>query len=90
MTYNGALIQESDPGAKGLNFKQGRKERLVFIVKKEQQLYAYDDKNLIQCSVHGALFNIETGDCMGGPCNGVGLTPAKIEVDSNGDVFLLA
>ncbi len=100
----------TDPGAKGLSLKQGRKERLLFIVKKEQQLYAYEnscphaginlewqeddfldnEKNHIQCSVHGALFNIETGSCMGGPCNGAGLTPADIEVDSNGDIFLLA
>lgn len=100
----------TDPGAKGLSLKQGRKERLLFIVKKEQQLYAYEnscphaginlewqeddfldnEKNHIQCSVHGALFNIETGNCMGGPCNGAGLTPAQIEIDANGDIFLLA
>ncbi|HED32724.1 MAG TPA: Rieske (2Fe-2S) protein [Gammaproteobacteria bacterium] len=100
----------SDPGAKGLSLKQGRRERLLFIVKKEQQLYAYEnscphaginlewqdddfldnEKKHIQCSVHGALFNIETGNCMGGPCNGAGLTPASIEIDHNGDIFLLA
>ncbi len=98
----------ADPGSKGLSIKQGHKERLLFIVKKDNQLYAYEnkcphaginlewqeddfldiDKNHIQCSVHGALFNIETGSCIGGPCNGAGLTAANIEVDSDGNVFL--
>ena len=31
------------------------------------------DKALIQCSSHGALFNIETGKCIAGPCNGESL-----------------
>lgn len=99
-----------DPGAKGFALKQGRKERLLFVVKKDGELYAYEnkcphaginlewqeddfldmDKAHIQCSVHGALFKIENGDCMAGPCNGTGLTPAAIEVDENGNVSLLA
>jgi nitrite reductase/ring-hydroxylating ferredoxin subunit len=29
---------------------------------------------LIQCSTHGALFSIETGDCLSGPCQGDKLT----------------
>lgn len=99
----------TDPGAKGFSVKQGRKERLVFVVKKDGEVYAYEnecphaginlewqeddfldmDKNLIQCSVHGALFKIENGDCMGGPCNGEGLTPANIELDDDGNILLL-
>ncbi len=98
----------TDPGARGFSIKQGRKERLVFVVKKDGELYAYEnecphaginlewqeddfldmDKNHIQCSVHGALFKIENGDCLGGPCNGEGLTPAKIELDDNGNILL--
>ncbi len=31
------------------------------------------------CSNHGALFDIKSGACLGGPCNGQGLT--KIEID---------
>jgi nitrite reductase/ring-hydroxylating ferredoxin subunit len=36
---------------------------------------------LIQCSMHGALFNIEDGDCIAGPCVGEQLIalPFKIE-----------
>lgn len=104
------IDEVNDPGAKGFKLKQGRKERLLFIIKKEGKVYAYEnqcphaginlewqeddfldnEKNHIQCSVHGALFNIENGDCMGGPCNGEGLTSAEIEVDKDGNVLLIA
>jgi len=100
----------SDPGAKGFKLKQGRKERLLFIVKKGGQVFAYEnkcphaglnlewkdddfldtEKNHIQCSVHGALFTIEDGNCIGGPCNGDSLTSADIEVDKDGHIHLLA
>lgn len=35
------------------------------------------NKHLI-CSTHGALYAPETGDCMGGPCNGLGLLPLEV------------
>lgn len=98
----------NDPGAKGFKLKQRRRERLVFVVKKDGEVYAYENEcphagiNLewqeddfldmnnehIQCSVHGALFKIENGDCMGGACNGEGLTPAEISVDEEGNISL--
>ncbi len=46
------------------------------------------DKALIQCSVHGALFIIESGDCAGGPCNGQGLQSLNIRTDDEGMIFL--
>jgi len=99
----------ADPGAKGFNLKQGRTERLLFLIKKEGQIYAYEnkcphaglnlewqdddflnnEKNHIQCSVHGALFQIENGNCVGGPCSGASLTALKIELDDAGHVILL-
>ncbi len=33
------------------------------------------DKSLIQCSAHGALFEIESGYCISGPCQQQSLTP---------------
>jgi len=34
----------ADPGAKGFTLKQGRKERLLFLVKKDGQVYAYENQ----------------------------------------------
>lgn len=99
----------SEPGAKGFALKQGRTEKLVFLIKKEGQVYAYEnkcphaginlewqeddfldtDKAFIQCSVHGALFTIEKGECAGGPCNGAGLTSLEIEIDNDGNISLI-
>lgn len=33
------------------------------------------DKTLIQCATHGALFDIASGECIYGPCEGQHLTP---------------
>lgn len=38
------------------------------------------------CGAHGASYELETGACAGGPCNGKGLTPIAIAV-RDGDVF---
>ena len=46
------------------------------------------DKALIQCSVHGALFEIESGDCVGGPCNGNGLSTIDLSIDQQGNITL--
>jgi nitrite reductase/ring-hydroxylating ferredoxin subunit len=46
------------------------------------------DKSLIQCSVHGAEFIIETGHCIGGPCRGKMLDSVKLVLDAQGNVFL--
>ena len=36
--------------------------------------------DLIACGWHSALFDIETGACLGGPCTGGALTPWPVEV----------
>lgn len=46
------------------------------------------DSDLIQCATHGALFVIETGECVSGPCLGKRLSPAKIRVE-NGEVLIV-
>lgn len=43
---------------------------------------------LIQCSMHGALFLPEGGECLYGPCLGQALTPVPISVDAAGDIHL--
>lgn len=46
------------------------------------------DKNLIQCSSHGALFTINNGRCVAGPCTGQSLKSIAFEVIEGG-VFLV-
>lgn len=38
------------------------------------------DGDLIQCSTHGALFTIDTGYCVYGPCQGAALQVVSLEV----------
>lgn len=38
------------------------------------------DKSLIVCASHGALFDIASGDCAGGPCRGRSLRAVDCEV----------
>lgn len=38
------------------------------------------ERDLIQCAMHGALFRIEDGLCIQGPCVGKSLTPIPCEV----------
>lgn len=42
---------------------------------------------VIRCVMHGALFEVETGDCIVGPCVGHALQPLAIHV-RNGYVIL--
>lgn len=38
------------------------------------------DRTLIQCATHLALFRIEDGHCVAGPCAGQALTPVPVEL----------
>jgi len=40
------------------------------------------DGRYIQCAMHAALFRVENGRCIAGPCNGDRLTPVPVEVDA--------
>ncbi|AYF90089.1 Rieske (2Fe-2S) protein [Pseudomonas sp. JS3066] len=44
--------------------------------------------SLIQCATHGALFLIESGECVTGPCVGEVLEPVGIFEDADG-IWLL-
>lgn len=48
----------------------------------------FDDSGLyLICSTHGALYAPESGACLGGPCNGKGLTPLQV-VEMDGQVYV--
>lgn len=42
----------------------------------------------LQCAVHGAIFEVESGHCLRGPCAGDALTPVKVEERDTGIVLL--
>lgn len=42
--------------------------------------YLAPDASVIACSWHAALFRIEDGACVGGPCPGARLTPWPVSV----------
>ena len=46
------------------------------------------DLTHIQCSTHAALFNVQDGVCIAGPCSGDALRPVPLMVDEEA-VFLL-
>lgn len=39
------------------------------------------DKKSIQCHMHGALYDLESGLCTAGPCVGAKLLPLEVEVE---------
>lgn len=46
------------------------------------------DQEFIQCSTHGALFVVESGECISGPCLGQSLEKINIKVHSDGGIYL--
>jgi nitrite reductase/ring-hydroxylating ferredoxin subunit len=46
----------------------------------------HNDKTLI-CSLHGALFEADTGYCVDGPCAGESLIRIPVMIDANGRVI---
>ena len=47
------------------------------------------DKRFILCATHGALFRIEDGHCVAGPCADKNLKPVPIRIDA-GSIYLVA
>jgi nitrite reductase/ring-hydroxylating ferredoxin subunit len=43
----------------------------------------------IVCHGHGARFDIETGECLSGPCVGQSLTAVPVELSAGGTIRLL-
>ena len=48
-----------------------------------------DDSGLILCATHGALFEIEDGACVAGPCAGQALEAVPVALDAEGRVVLI-
>lgn len=43
--------------------------------------YLTPDGTMIACSWHGAVFTVENGDCVGGPCAGARLSAWPVRVE---------
>jgi len=110
-TYSKVLCKLSDLGdlkSKSFEVKIKRKTTDIFVIRKDDQVYAYQNicphaqaplewnpnefldekKETIICALHGARFSIEEGDCLGGPCEGIGLTAVAVEIDKDKQVLL--
>ena len=48
-----------------------------------------DHSGLILCATHGALFEIEDGACVSGPCEGQALKAVPVALDAEGRVVLI-
>ena len=46
------------------------------------------DKHHIQCATHDALFRLDDGMCVAGPCAGDRLTPVPLQLEA-GNIYLL-
>jgi len=90
-------IQEGE--AKGFYLEQGnyfavKKHEQIFLYRnicphlgtplewQEDKFLDYDGE-LIQCASHGALFVIESGECVYGPCAGSTLTKASFSIEKD-------
>ncbi len=54
----------------------------------QEDQFLDSDKRLIQCSTHGALFLIESGNCIAGPCAGEKLQALPFVIKEGG-IYLL-
>ena len=52
----------------------------------KKNAYLTGDAQHIFCSAHGAIFDIETGVCVLGPCLGQSLSPVEIAISYEGDI----
>ena len=49
-----------------------------------QDVFLDDSASLIRCASHGALFLIETGECVAGPCEGKELHSLECQENAQG------
>ncbi len=45
------------------------------------------EQEFIECSTHGALFLVESGECISGPCQGQALEKVTLSVHSDGGIY---
>ena len=85
-----------EDGSKGFDYKSEKlfavkKKGKIFVYKNscphigvaldwEKDKFLDSSKSMIQCANHGALFVIENGNCVSGPCTGRNLTAVNFDI----------
>lgn len=54
----------------------------------KKNAYLNADGSRIMCGAHGALFDIDTGQCVQGPALGQALEPIEVQLTTDGNVVL--
>ena len=54
----------------------------------KRDAYLNGERTHLACHAHGALFDIETGECVIGPCLGQVLTRVPLRIDASGLVLM--
>ena len=78
------IVRRQGHAVASLNSCPPRKVPLEWVA---DQFLDYD-KQFIQCATHGALFTIDSGLCISGPCNRQSLQRLAIE-ERDGGIYLL-
>jgi nitrite reductase/ring-hydroxylating ferredoxin subunit len=55
----------------------------------QEQQFMDMDHEYLMCANHGALFQVENGECVFGPCKNQSLKPIPIKVHSDGGIYLI-
>ena len=98
------IAELENPGSKGFKHKKGnlfvvRRDHEVFVYENhcphlginlewQEDQFLDSEKRLIQCATHGALFLMDTGECIAGPCPGDKLNAIPYEV-ADGVIYLI-
>lgn len=73
----------------GIYFYMNQCPHLGLPLEWQADQFLTNDKSMIQCATHGALFELDTGECVLGPCQGEHLTLLDIFIE-NEHVFVQA
>jgi len=73
----GFVVQVSD----GVRAYVNRCAHLSYPLNYLPNQFLSHDGSMIQCYVHGAIFDKRTGHCVGGPCSGLALIALPVRVE---------
>jgi nitrite reductase/ring-hydroxylating ferredoxin subunit len=72
----GFVVQVSDGARAYVN----RCPHVAYPLNYAPDMFLTFDDSMIQCYVHGAIFEKDTGYCIAGPCAGLKLVPVPVEI----------